>query len=527
MQEPRFKTVFASAIHCVVDKERDEFLSTASINDLKNIIPAEVLGSGKEDLLPFSSNLAVLNAMNANFHCMTAETGLEIHKSLVNKYVNLQHRRDHVLGHIVATSFSRFSPKYVLGYGSEILAEADIKDNKNPVNLSYAGVIYKIVAGEELCDKIIESNDPNSPYYLKGISSSWEVGYDAYNIAIGGKYLKDAEIITPEDKSFKELDKLLRDNGGPGTKNGENLYTVLAGRPIFLGAGIVENPASDVAGVIVASEEDNDQRESKATITVDIDLNLEKANDQIADFINDLEQKRAEIIEKVKAIAETTPNPAESSVIKDSNTTILYMEKIKDIKDITDENLKVIKADKITEFITDELRKASESFTVQITEKDNVLKTTKEQLTSLSAEHDTLKKNLETLTAELNTLKTQAAERELNEIFSSRMANLDEKFDLTDEDRQIIASQIKNLDEAGFAAWEKNMSILMKDKSKAARKTSVASTATPQGAVDAAIDNGTKAPAIPNTSNNIQSESFAEKVKKDPKLAYSIKLGKK
>jgi hypothetical protein len=480
-------------------------------------------------LLAISSVLAVINAKNTNDDGMDGEICLAIADSLKNKYINIGHNRTKTCGHVVSTGFSKFSPNYAKGVGSELLAEENVKDLRDPFNLCYAGVLFRLVA-DDLCSAIEESNNPESDSYL-GISSSWEVGFEDYNIAIGGIYLKDCELITPTDKSFAELDKLLKANDGPGKKGTDYVWRVVAGRPIFLGAGLTDNPASQVAGVITA-----ENKESKATVAVDIDLNT-----KIADLTNKILESESIIKEsadkllplidklqdEISAEIASTPN---SSVISDSNNSkiLIYMDKIKDIKDITDENLKVIKADKITDFISDELRKASESFTVQITEKEGLLTKTKEQLTSLSAEHDTLKKNLETLSAELNTLKTQATEREKNEIFSSRMATLDEKFELTDEDRQIIASQIRELDEAGFTGWEKNMSILMKDKSKATRKTAVASaTPTPQAAVDAAIDNGTKSATIPNTSTSTQSESFAEKIKKDPKLAYSINLGKK
>ena len=54
--------------------------------------------------------------------------------------------------------------------------------------------------------------------------------------------------------------------------------------------------------------------------------------------------------------------------------------------------------------------------------------------------------------------------------FDVRMASLDEEYDLSDEDRQVLAADIKDLNEEGFAAYSKKMSVLMKEKNKTAKK---------------------------------------------------------
>jgi ribosome-binding ATPase YchF (GTP1/OBG family) len=46
------------------------------------------------------------------------------------------------------------------------------------------------------------------------------------------------------------------------------------------------------------------------------------------------------------------------------------------------------------------------------------------------------------------------------------MASLDEKFDLTDEEREVIASDIKDLDEDGYTDYSKKMSVLLSSKEK-------------------------------------------------------------
>jgi hypothetical protein len=46
------------------------------------------------------------------------------------------------------------------------------------------------------------------------------------------------------------------------------------------------------------------------------------------------------------------------------------------------------------------------------------------------------------------------------------MASFDEKYELTDEDRKIIASDIKEFDEQQFASYQEKITVLLRDKNK-------------------------------------------------------------
>ncbi|NBV99979.1 MAG: hypothetical protein EBR67_10860, partial [Proteobacteria bacterium] len=88
----------------------------------------------------------------------------------------------------------------------------------------------------------------------------------------------------------------------------------------------------------------------------------------------------------------------------------------------------------------------------------------------LSTESTKVKEELEKVKAALNKLEEEKIAKAKEEAFNLRMAALDEEFDLSDEDRQILATDIKDLDEEAFAAYKKKMSVLMKEKNKAAKK---------------------------------------------------------
>ena len=49
---------------------------------------------------------------------------------------------------------------------------------------------------------------------------------------------------------------------------------------------------------------------------------------------------------------------------------------------------------------------------------------------------------------------------------NQRMASFDERYDLTDEDRKVLASQIKDLTEEDFTAFDQNMTVLLSSKVK-------------------------------------------------------------
>jgi ATP-dependent Clp protease ATP-binding subunit ClpA len=188
--------------------------------------------------------------------------------------------------------------------------------------------------------------------------------------------------------------------------------------------------------------------------------------------------------------------------------------KIENINQITDELLKQATASSITDFIQDELKKASEAFVAEKSEKDNAIKAAQEKYESLSVESEKVKEELEKLKASLAKLEEEKLAKEKEESFNIRMASLDEEFDLSDEDRKIIADDIKNLTEETFAAYKNKMSVLMKEKNKAAKKAkedaskkekemmaSQASTLSATEVVDEALETSkVEKTSIPNSS---------------------------
>jgi chromosome segregation ATPase len=141
---------------------------------------------------------------------------------------------------------------------------------------------------------------------------------------------------------------------------------------------------------------------------------------------------------------------------------------IENIKDINDESLNEVSASTITDFIKSELERAADQYQEEMTEKEEALKTATEKSETLQAEHDQLTNELSKVKDALGELEKANAEREAEEKFNQRMSVLDEEYVLTDEDREVIASDIKDMDEEAFTTYQNKLSVLLDSKSKAA-----------------------------------------------------------
>lgn len=109
------------------------------------------------------------------------------------------------------------------------------------------------------------------------------------------------------------------------------------------------------------------------------------------------------------------------------------------------------------------MKKASEQFSVERNQKDNAIKNALEAQVKLEGE-------LATIKSALADLEAARASKEAEEAFNARMSSFDAEYDLDDEDRSLIATDVKDLSEEGFAAYTKKMSVLMKAKKKMSKE---------------------------------------------------------
>ena len=128
--------------------------------------------------------------------------------------------------------------------------------------------------------------------------------------------------------------------------------------------------------------------------------------------------------------------------------------------------MKELSASAVSDFIESELKEASERFSAEKAQVETNLKEAQEKIEAVTTDYYKMKAELDSVTEKLGALETEKAEKEAEELFSQRMASLDEKYALEAEDREVLATQIKDLDAEGWDAFAKNIDVLLRDKSR-------------------------------------------------------------
>ena len=464
----KYITTFSSVLKPLVSEEKDKYLALASLAEVGSFIP-NVDTEKNVDLLPVAFNAAVVNRVNRNGDVIDSLTALASYKDFINKPINLEHNREKIVGVILTAGFSEF--------GSDApLTEDQVKDLKGPYNITLGGVIWKI-ANPNLATMIEDSSDSTSANYQK-ISASWELGFNEYNLIViegESKNIEDGLEIS-DASEIETLKANLRTFGGSGKiDKSKSLYRKVIGNVVPLGIGLTETPAADVKGV--------------ATIKIE-----------------EKQQPEEENISKIENL--------------DVNTIIdnKVMTKITSIKDINDENLKQATASQISDLIEQELKIASEKFAVEKATVESQLKSTKESLDTLVANQDILQKEISALKEALSTAEAEKQKILASEKFNERMSAFDAEYDLDAETRQILATEIAEMEDSAFAAFKDKMAVFMKSKKKGEKNdkkqedSKEAKASVAQIVEDVADKAGKQVVDIPMTSSASQS-SFYEKYK--------------
>jgi len=427
MKEFKFTTIFSSEVKPLVSEEKDAYLALAALSNIGDLVP-DVDTEKNIDLLPVAFNAFVANRVNKNHDVINTEAALSITRHFINKPINIEHNRDKVIGTILTAGFSEFGT-------DNPLTEEQVKDMKGPFNVTLGGVIWKTV-NRDVADMVEDSSDPTSENYLK-VSASWELGFSEYGLVIinsEDKNIENGEFVS-DPKIVAELEKNLKSFGGEGlTEDGKFVYRHVIGEILPLGIGLTETPAAEVKGLITK------KAEAGLVEREDVPVELES-----------------------ETISQEKENNVKNKYI--SRDKIM---KINSINDITEDSMKEMSASAISDFIRKELEDASEKFSAEKQGVETALKDAEEKHETLSENHKELKTNMEALQAELETLQAEKLEKESQEAFNTRMSTLDEEYALTDEDREVIASDIKDMNEEDFEAYSKKMAVLLSAKNRKA-----------------------------------------------------------
>lgn len=471
MKQHKYTTTFGSIkIKPLISSEKDEYLALASMEKLSDFLP-EVNAEENIDLLPIAFNACVANRVNKNGDVVDGETAVAMAKNFLNKQINIEHNRERVVGVILKAGFSQFGT-------DKPMNEVSASELKTPFNITLGGVIWKVV-NNNLAKMIENSSDPTSEDYEK-ISASWELGFSDYNLVMlegEEKNIEDGVIIS-DAQEIEKHKGMLRSLGGSGkTEDGRSVYRKVVNEVVPLGIGLTENPAADVVGVLTHSK-----------------------------------QKNTEKIQENNSHLETTNvNKIKEQVMK-----------LNSIEELTDEKVQQMTASVVSDFIQDQLKQASEQYSEEKAKFETELAEAKENYNKLLNKNETSKTELGSVVSELAALKEQLASSEAEKEFSLRISKFDESFELTEEDREVIASDIAGLDEEAFEAYEKKISILLSSKVKSDKKevkakvkevvASVESEA--KDVIEDAVDSAIPEADVIANSATVEIPSFQEKYAK-------------
>ena len=440
MKEFKHRTYFNAKIKPLISEEKDKYLALASLMNLADFIP-DIDTEKNIDLLPIAFNSFVANRVNKNDDVVDGDTSIAIAEYFVNKPINIEHDRHRVIGTILNVGYSEFGT-------DRPLTEEQVKGYEGPFNVTLGGVLWRVV-NNSLTDMIEEAGDPTSPFYQK-ISASWELGFDEYQIVLldkEEKNLENGEIIADHEQ-VKKLKGYLRSLGGDGEYEGKHVYRQVLNNVVPLGIGLTENPAADVKGVATNSTEE-------------LNLEIEEENES-----NYVEEPEKENILKNGVFEKNISHTEKNNVIENKGTAM----EIKSIKDINEETLsnEEVSASAISDFIESELKKASEDFATEKASLEEAVKAADEKHEALVTEHEQVKNELDEVKKTVEAFEAEKTERDKLETFNERMSVLDDKYVLENDERELIASDIKDMDEEGFSAYATKLEILLKHKTKEA-----------------------------------------------------------
>ena len=424
-------------------------MSHASLEKLRPLIPTEIDFEKNIDLIGVAFNAAVANRFNKNDDGIDTQTALAIKNYFVNKPTNIEHQKQKVVGHIVSSAFSKFGT-------NEILEDQVVKDLRGPFNIACAAVIYRTV-NPQFADLL----EDTGAGFDKKISASWEIGFNEYNIALGSENIDEAEIISDPER-VEEFSQYLKANEGAGeTDDGTKVYRLVVGDIYPLGIGFTANPAAEVEGLVIRSDPQEEVEE-------EISLALNYCPDciEVGDkFIKNLKTEE----NKISQSSETDVNYIHTNTIKTVMETNILEKLERVLKEHADakEFSKEAVAN-IGEVVHDAIREQNEQYVAEKEKSANAERELAESQENFKKSVAELEEKLSSAEEKISELDAENKERDAREAFNLRMGVIDEEYQLEEDDRKILASELSSLDitEEAFAEYQEKLAVLWNHKNK-------------------------------------------------------------
>lgn len=431
-----------------------ESKASMGLDELKALLPSDKEIADNPDLLYTCFNAAVANLVNLNGDGITTAGAKNLIASCKNKPANIEHDRGSVIGVITNYGFSSFGE-------NKLLTLDELSDD--PFNISLAAIVWKL-CNRGFSEFIAESQDEDS-FIFKAVSTSWEVGFNSYVLAVGSKDLRKARIISDE-KEIEENSQYLYTMGGTGfLPSGEEVYRIIGDDCRFLGCAFTTNPAAAVQGVLSVDYSQIEEEDGT------------KDNDE-DDASSIVPPVASEVVEaSVNSDSENIFNKNNKEISLLNKKRVLKRMKYNNVDELVD-NLQEAHASDVRDFIASQVEKANDKFVALQEEKANKEK----ELADAIASVETFKSAADDLKAEVAQLRASIKAQEDAIKFSERMDSLKEQYDLDQAATKSIASKINGLSDEDFATWLDGMKPFLKEKSQTNSQETFASNDKPLNA---------------------------------------------
>ena len=411
--------LFEGRVREIKDEEFELFgLSQGTIQEAaESLLPDDFNPDQNIDVLPVVFNLAKVNEFNKNGDGIDAKTAVAAVKRFINKPINIEHKKDKIVGHMINASFSD--------------REFDFKNNDiesyanktEPFYMNAAGLIYKQVY-PELAEAIVESSDKEEESY-QSISTSWELAFKDFEVAVGSKLLQDSTIAEGAEK--EDLKQYVKGLGGKGEDpDGKPVNRLIVGQTYPLGAALTRNPAAAVKGIYTSENEPEDKNIEK----ISLNTNINVKSDKLKNIFNmDKEQFDQLITQLSKSVA---------SAVKEGS-----------------------EAKTVSETIRDTLVEHNESWTAK-------MDVEREAKAQAEAELEEMKSSFKQTKEELDALKSEVEAKAAVDLFNDRMNFIDNDYDLNEKEMALVTAEVKELgsSEEDFNSYKEKLSVIFAHKLK-------------------------------------------------------------
>lgn len=407
----------------------------------KSLMPESFDAKKNIDVLPVIFNLAVVNKFNANGDGIDTQTAIEAVKRFANKPINIEHKKNKIVGHILNASLSDQEPDFK---DNDIQSFAGRTD---PFYITAAGLIYKHVY-PELANALMQASDPESKEY-QSISTSWELAFKDYKVTYGASDKLNESTIIEDSVHQDEMKQYLKGFGGKGIDNKGNMVNrLIVGEVHPLGAALTTNPAASVLGVYLVQDDEESE-----------DPELDEPTDENQNLLKNNSSKK--IIQKNSLIAENIVKIKKFKEVLNMNEIQFnqFLDKLE--QSIASTTPEESQAKSIGLIMRNALVEHADSWKSQVQQERETREQVENDLTQLKASFEDAKK-------ELDHVKAEIAAKIAVDLFNSRMNFLEDQFNFSEKEIEFVVAEVKSIEdtEEAFEQYKSKLSVLFAHKLK-------------------------------------------------------------